>query len=137
MEICPDHILGNAVTMETEGWRRMRLMLDELVGSQENSAQCNDGQVVVASCETTRSGRELPLMDDGMVMLVCYVVDGLRGENITTGGKVPGVDLAWMVAGVCRGQTKEQELDVLQGGWSGRGQKDKISRSWWDVCVCV
>ena len=42
-------------------------------------------------------------MEDGMVMVVYYVVDGPGGENVPPGGKVPGVDLARMVVGVCRG----------------------------------
>ena len=57
--ICPDHILGNEITIKTEGWIRQRLMLGELVGLQEDSAQWHDGRVEgVAHCETTRSQRE-------------------------------------------------------------------------------
>ena len=58
VKICPDHILGNEMTMKTEGWIQPRLMLDELVGSQEDSVQWHDGSVeVVARCETTARRR--------------------------------------------------------------------------------
>ena len=53
MEVCPDHILGNEMTIKTEGLIRTRLMLGELVGSQEDSAQWHDGcDEGVVRCET-------------------------------------------------------------------------------------
>ena len=58
MVICPDHILGNEITIKTEGWIRQRLMLGELVGLQEDSAQWHDGRVEgVARCEITERQR--------------------------------------------------------------------------------
>ena len=57
MEVGPDHILGNKMTMKTEGWMRTRLMLGELGGSQEDSAQWHDGRDGVARCETTARQR--------------------------------------------------------------------------------
>ena len=50
-----------------------------------------------------------------MVMVVYYVVDGPGGENVPSGGKVPGVDLARMVAGVCRGQKKSGTRRTARG----------------------
>ena len=50
-----------------------------------------------------------------MVMVVYYVVDGPGGENVPPGGKVPGVDLARMVVGVCRGQKKERNSTYCAG----------------------
>ena len=43
------------------------------------------------------------------------MVDGPGGENVPVGGKVPGVDLARTVAGVCRGQKKERNLTYCAG----------------------
>ena len=58
VEICPDHILGNEMTMKTEEWIRPRLVLGELVGSQEDSVQGHDGRVEgVARCEITERQR--------------------------------------------------------------------------------
>ena len=44
VKICPDHFLRNEMTMNAEGWVRPRLMLGELVGSQEDSAHWHDAQ---------------------------------------------------------------------------------------------
>ena len=64
-------------------------------------------------------------MEDGMVMVVYYVVDGPGGENVPAGGKVPGVDLARMVAGVCRGQKKERNSTYRAGVGAERDKKTK------------
>ena len=54
-------------------------------------------------------------MEDDMMMVVYYVVDGPRGENVPAGAKITGVDLARMVAGVCRGQKKERNSTYCAG----------------------
>ena len=58
-------------------------------------------------------------------MVVYYVVDGHRGENIPTGGNVPGVDLARMVAVVCRRQTKERNWTYCAGVGAEGNKKTK------------
>ena len=56
---------------------------------------------------------------------VYYAMYGTGGENVPPGGKVPGVDLTRMVAGVCRGQKKERNSTYCTGIGAEGGKKRK------------
>ena len=92
--------------------------------------------------DVTRVTRVVRLLQDDALGARALADGGRHGDGgVITWWMVPGRRmylwevkyLEWTWPGWLRafaGGRKRAELDVLRGGWSGRGQNDEISRSW-------